>query len=199
MTTRTSMGEAQAFLRLRQAEDMFQCMEQLENELGSGSVAFQDKLTATIELFRELKANPALANLHSPNEAAHELQINQLRYLLLEYYLGMLAQKVNTMNNRTIDGIRSSHADTLRTRLEILQVASTHLDAFLDNCVHVGLLKRSVRTRQVTQMEQGKLESREDKINRWHIQQEAEAALKSVLQLKEKSKSRDSATDDVSE
>ncbi|KAF0687295.1 Aste57867_20961 [Aphanomyces stellatus] len=180
------MGEAEAYIQLRLAEILFHEMEKLENELGSGSLRFQEKLTVTMERLHKLKSNPSLGDLYSPNEAAHELQSPQLQFLLIDYYLGMLAQKINTIQ---VQGDRSQFVSA---RLKNLTYASALLDAFLDQCVSVELLKRSERAAQLRQLEEGKKETREDKIRKWQLQQEADKALAHVLYVRAQAKEKDS-------
>ncbi|RHY28979.1 hypothetical protein DYB32_005560 [Aphanomyces invadans] len=163
-------------------------MEKLENELGSGSLAFQERLTVTMERLHKLKANPALSDLYSPNESAHELQISQLQFLLLEYYLGMLAQKINTIQ---VSGGQNDRSVFVAARLKNLTYASALLDAFLDQCVNVELLKRSERAAQLSQLEQGRKETREDKIRKWQLAQEADKALQQVLHIRQQAKDKD--------
>ncbi|ETW10525.1 hypothetical protein H310_00809 [Aphanomyces invadans] len=182
------MGEAEAYIQLRLAETLFHEMEKLENELGSGSLAFQERLTVTMERLHKLKANPALSDLYSPNESAHELQISQLQFLLLEYYLGMLAQKINTIQ---VSGGQNDRSVFVAARLKNLTYASALLDAFLDQCVNVELLKRSERAAQLSQLEQGRKETREDKIRKWQLAQEADKALQHVLHIRQQAKDKD--------
>ncbi|CAK4615352.1 hypothetical protein LEN26_006085 [Aphanomyces euteiches] len=179
------MGEVQAYIELRLAETLFHDIEKLENDLGSGSLQFQEKLTVAMERLHKLKANPSLSDLFSPNESANELQISQLQYLLLDYYLGILAQKINTIQ---VQGDRSQF---VTARLKNLSFASALFDAFLDRCVDVQLLKRSERAAQLSQLEQGKKETREDKIRKWQLQKEAEKALQDVLYLRSQAKDKD--------
>ncbi|OQR93905.1 hypothetical protein ACHHYP_02104 [Achlya hypogyna] len=185
------MGEVEACLQLRQAESLFRGMEAMENDVGSGSLAFQEKLTVLMERFHRLKANPALADLFSSNEAAHELQTDQLQFLLINYYLGMLAQKINTIQ------VQGSRADFLGARLKNLKYASALLDAFLDQCVEVELLRRSERAKQLSQMEEGKKDTREDKIRKWQLQKEADAALSNVINLRARAAKDDDVDEDL--
>ncbi|EQC28060.1 hypothetical protein SDRG_14154 [Saprolegnia diclina VS20] len=185
------MGEVDAYLQLRQADGLFRSIEAMENELGSGSLAFQEKLTMLMERFHRLKASPALADLYSSNEAAHELQTIQLQFLLIDYYLGMLAQKINTIN------VQGSRSDFMSARLKNLKYASALLDAFLDQCVEVELLRRSERAKQLSQLEEGKKDTREDKIRKWQLQQEADAALSNVLNLRARAAKDDDIDEDL--
>ncbi|RHY97385.1 hypothetical protein DYB37_001653 [Aphanomyces astaci] len=186
------MGEAEAYIQLRLAETLFHEVEKLENELGSGSLRFQEKLTVTMERLHKLKANPALSDLYSPNESGHELQTAQLQFLLVDYYLGMLAQKINTIH---VGGGENDRSAFVLARLKNLTYASALLDAFLDQCVGVELLKRSERAAQLSQLEEGRKETREDKIRKWQLAQEADKALQHVLYIRSKAKDKDDDDD----
>ncbi|RHY45907.1 hypothetical protein DYB34_013247 [Aphanomyces astaci] len=186
------MGEAEAYIQLRLAETLFHEVEKLENELGSGSLRFQEKLTVTMERLHKLKANPALSDLYSPNESGHELQTAQLQFLLIDYYLGMLAQKINTIH---VGGGENDRSAFVLARLKNLTYASALLDAFLDQCVGVELLKRSERAAQLSQLEEGRKETREDKIRKWQLAQEADKALEHVLYIRSKAKDKDDDDD----
>ncbi|RHZ04810.1 hypothetical protein DYB26_001846 [Aphanomyces astaci] len=186
------MGEAEAYIQLRLAETLFHEVEKLENELGSGSLRFQEKLTVTMERLHKLKANPALSDLYSPNESGHELQTAQLQFLLVDYYLGMLAQKINTIH---VGGGENDRSAFVLARLKNLTYASALLDAFLDQCVGVELLKRSERAAQLSQLEEGRKETREDKIRKWQLAQEADKALEHVLYIRSKAKDKDDDDD----
>ncbi|RHY03630.1 hypothetical protein DYB36_007391 [Aphanomyces astaci] len=186
------MGEAEAYIQLRLAETLFHEVEKLENELGSGSLRFQEKLTVTMERLHKLKANPALSDLYSPNESGHELQTAQLQFLLIDYYLGMLAQKINTIH---VGGGENDRSAFVLARLKNLTYASALLDAFLDQCVGVELLKRSERAAQLSQLEEGRKETREDKIRKWQLAQEADKALQHVLYIRSKAKDKDDDDD----
>ncbi|OQS05178.1 hypothetical protein THRCLA_02646 [Thraustotheca clavata] len=172
------MGEVEAITQLAQAESLFRGIESMENELGSGNLAFQEKLTVLMERFHRLKAHPGLQDLFSTNEAAHELQTNQLQFILVDYYLGVMAQKINTLL------VKGSRSDFMTARFKNLKYASALLDAFLDRCVDVELLKRSERAKQLNQMEEGKKDTREDKIRKWQLQKEADEALSNILKLR---------------
>ncbi|KAJ3048857.1 hypothetical protein HK097_010134 [Rhizophlyctis rosea] len=98
-----------------------------ESELGTSDPAFQADVNKAIQLFDRCQSLVRTLNIFSTNEFLEDINTADLRYLLVDAYLGELHLK------RT-EAPTDTTASPSQTRLNILSATKSHLNRFLETC-----------------------------------------------------------------
>lgn len=163
------------------------------------SKAYQDQLTQSLQYMKKCLHQRHVDGVLSANERFFELQNVQLYAFCIEYYLGILSVKRSffqpTEDGETHEQRKQTdldHTRNISTRLSFLQEADMFLTAFLDRAESVGLVPATSRREQYKRLETNEFSvSRDEKIQRFHVQREMEKKLMQIHKQREEHETND--------
>ncbi|CAH1763086.1 2559_t:CDS:2 [Entrophospora sp. SA101] len=163
----------------RIGQELFNQIE--NNNPSSSDTTYQDQIKDAISHFSKCLVMVNQLKLFSSNETIEDINTGDLRFLLLEAYIGDLTVKL-----------------TIGNRSEILNIAKSHLEQFLRNLeVHKFLkdMDRQYIEDQFSGVKKDPAKKREEKIARYKREKETKAKVEALHQQlssrRDKGKSKD--------
>ena len=109
-----------------EAQQLFQKID--DSSMASTDARFQDEVKRCISLMTECRALVKSQSVFSKGEEVEDVNTEDLKYLLVEYYMGQLELNL-------VDDVRSRH----------LTVANVLFASFLDKCDKMGIMNSEDR------------------------------------------------------
>nr|CAG8473967.1 6303_t:CDS:2 [Entrophospora candida] len=150
----------------RTGQELFNQIE--NNNLSSSDTTCQDQIKDVISHFSKCLVMVNQLKLFSSNETIEDINTGDLRFLLLEAYLGDLTVKL-----------------TIGNRSEILNIAKSHLEQFLRNLEVHKILKdmdRQYIEDQFSGVKKDPAKKREEKIARYKREKETKAKVEKSIE-----------------
>ncbi|ORY05340.1 TAP42-like protein, partial [Basidiobolus meristosporus CBS 931.73] len=167
MTEVLSLGK-----EFSKGQSLFRSLE--TSELSTVDPAFQRQVSECSELFTNCLQRVRKAAIFSPNETLEDMKTTDLKYFLVEYYLGELSLKT-----------------TGSDRLALVEKAENHFEIFLESCEMYELLSKEDKKyyeELASQVKKEPSKKREEKIARYKREQATKLKLdelESLLSLDE--------------
>ncbi|KAJ3067287.1 hypothetical protein HDU98_009523 [Podochytrium sp. JEL0797] len=123
--------------QFEQAQRIFNEIEQ--SELGCSCIEYQTKLHSCIAMLASCASMTRQLGVFSANEQIEDLNTLDIRFLLIDFYLGMLSLKRTALSLADVPGLPADavvstdrfKATKNTERLEILKETLAHFDSFL--------------------------------------------------------------------